>query len=190
MVSGHVHRFNCESCLFIDVRQLHREGRLSCHQSFPMAWKLGDESCGDILIRTEFDLVILRYQWKDAQDNSRWKLVEQEVPIAWTACALGGQRPWFVCNVFKSGVRCQRRAAKIYLGATPVFACRKCLCLSYASQNKTTRLRLISKAMKIRMRLGGNPNLCTPFPERPKGLHRSSYERLRKIHDDTDSRLS
>jgi hypothetical protein len=178
----------CENCLSIDVRQLHRDGRFMTPQSFPMAWKIGDEPCGEIQIQTELNVVILRFQCKDVE-TSKWNLVEQSVPITWTACALGGQRPWFVCDVLNSGVRCEHRVAKIYLGTSPVFACRHCQCLTYASQNKTTRLRLIGKAMKIRMKLSGSPNLCEPFPDRPKGLHRSTYERLRKIHDATESRL-
>jgi hypothetical protein len=125
-----------------------------------------------------------------AQSSAQFslKLVEQNVLITWTRCALGGRRPWFVCNSEdNSGTRCGRRAAKIYLGAYPVFACRCCQGLTYASQKQTPHLRLISKAMKIRMRLGGSPNLSGPFPDRPKGLHRKTYERLRKIHDAADS---
>jgi hypothetical protein len=181
------YRINCENCLCLDVRQLHREGRLLTLQSFPMAWNIDDKPYGGIQVQTGSDGVILRFQCKGLE-SSEWKLVEQNVPITWTGCALGGRRPWFVCNSEdNSGTRCSRRAAKIYLGAYPVFACRCCQGLTYASQKQTPHLRLISKAMKIRMRLGGSPNLFDPFPDRPKGLHRKTYERLRKIHDAADS---
>jgi hypothetical protein len=179
----------CENSLSIDVRQLHREGRLLTNQSFPMVWKTGDEACGEIRIETEPDVVILRFRCRVAE-SKEWNLVEQRIPITWTGCALGGQRPWFLCNVLSCGVLCKRRVAKIYLNASPIFSCRSCLGLKYASQLKTTHLRLIGKAMKIRMQLGGSPNLFAPFPERPKGLHRKNYERLRQIHDATVSRLS
>jgi hypothetical protein len=179
----------CENCVFIDVRQLHREGRLRTPQSFPMAWRIGDEPCGGIQIRTESKAVILRFQCQNAE-SSEWKIIEQNVPITWTECALGGRRPWFVCNFkLNSELRCRRRAAKIYLGAHPVFACRQCHRLSYASQRKPPHLRLIGKAMNIRLRLGGSPNLFDPFPDKPKGLHKSTYKRLRNIHDAAESRL-
>jgi hypothetical protein len=43
--------------------------------------------------------------------------------------------------------------------------------------------------MNIRLRLGGSPNLFDPFPDKPKGLHKSTYKRLRNIHDAAESRL-
>jgi hypothetical protein len=79
--------------------------------------------------------------------------------------------------------------AKIYLAGSFVFACRHCYGLAYASQFESAFRRDIAKAMKIRMRLGGSPNLFDPFPQKPKGLHKSTYERLRKIHDAAESRL-
>jgi hypothetical protein len=183
-------RATCEDCAYLDARQLHREGRLLTCQSFSYAWTRGGEAYGGINIRTDKNDVALQFRCKGPGDPD-WKLVDQTVSITWTECALGGHRPWFVCNFeINSGMRCQRRAAKIYLGGHPVFACRQCQRLSYASQNETSHLRLIGKAMKIRMRLGGSPNLFMPFPERPKGLHKRTYERLRKIHDAADSRLS
>jgi hypothetical protein len=36
----------------------------------------------------------------------------------------------------------------------------------------------ISRVQKIRMRLGGSANLLEPFPERPRGMRRSTYYRL------------
>jgi hypothetical protein len=189
MSRGRLRRRNvCEHCQSIDVRQLHREGRLLTYQSFPLSWKCGDEPLGSINVRTEPNVVLLRFQSRNAA-SSEWKLVEQNVPITWTACALGGQRPWFLCTAVIAGAHCGRRAAKIYLGGSAAFACRRCYGLAYASQSNSAFHRDIAKAMNIRMRLGGSPNLFDPFPNKPKGLHGSTYQRLRKIHDAAESRL-
>ncbi len=105
-------------------------------------------------------------------------LEEQRVPITWTACHLGGKRPWFVCSVYSNGRYCGRRAAVLY-GAGKLFACRRCYDLAYASQQETPMHRGIGQAQKIRMRLGGSANLCDPFPEKPKRMHWLTYLRLR-----------
>ena len=46
------------------------------------------------------------------------------------------------------------------------------------SQREIPRHRAISRAQKLRMRLGGSANLLEPFPERPRGMHRITYYRL------------
>jgi hypothetical protein len=128
-------------------------------------------------VRTEWDAVILIYRSR-SWGTSEWKSIEQRVPITWTACHLGGQRPWFVCSVYCNGRCCGRRAAVLY-GAGELFACRRCYGLAYASQQETPMHRGIGQAQKIRMRLGANANLCEPFPEKPKGMHWRTYLRLR-----------
>jgi hypothetical protein len=51
--------------------------------------------------------------------------------------------------------------------------------LAYESQQETPMQRGVSKAQKIRMRLGGTVNLFEPFPKKPKRMHRHTYLRLR-----------
>ena len=130
---------------------------------------------GSIRVRTEGDAVIYRSR---SCGTTEWKSIEQRVPITWTACHLGGQRPWFVCSVYRNGRYCGRRAAVLY-GAGELFACRRCYGLAYASQQETPMHRGISQAQKIRMELGGSANLCEPFPEKPKRMHWRRYLRLR-----------
>jgi hypothetical protein len=110
-----------------------------------------------------------------ADESGDWKRFDQRVPIALTWCHFGGHRSWFCCT----GRRCKRRVAMLYLGAAPVFACRACLGLTYASQTESPHFRNIGRSRKIRMLLGGTADLFDPFPEKPRGMHWRTYWRIR-----------
>jgi hypothetical protein len=166
----------CESCPSVDVRQWQRKGRLYPGQQFSWSWTRGAEPAGSIAVRVESDAVVLNYR-AESSGSGEWKSVQQRVPIRLTACHLGGQRPWFVCSVYCNGRCCGRRAAILYC-AGELFACRRCYDLSYASQRQTALHRGLEQARKIRMRLGGSADLLEPFPAKPKGMHRRTFQRL------------
>jgi hypothetical protein len=170
-------RNTCESCISIDVRRWHREGRLRAGQYFSSLWTRGGEPSGSIDVRTECDAAVLSYRSR-SWGGREWKPIEQRVPITWTACHFGGQRPWFVCAVYSNGRYCGRRVAVLY-GAGELFACRRCYGLAYESQQEIPMRRGVSQAQKIRMRLGGSVNLFAPFPEKPERMHWRTYLRLR-----------
>ena len=152
--------------LAIDVREWKRRGFLRRSQMFPVSWNRAGVPCGSISVRTESDAVVLIFR-SQHPGETEWKSTEQRVPILWTACHLGGRRPWFRCTVYSNGQYCGRRVAVLY-GAGDLFACRHCYGLGYASQQESPQSRLIRCSRKIRMRLGGGPDLLQPFPKRPR----------------------
>jgi hypothetical protein len=178
-------RLTCEDCNSIDVRRWHRERRLTAGQYFSWGWTRDGEPSGSISVRSESNAVVLIYRWRSYGETER-NAIEQRVPIAWTPCHFGGSRPWFRCSVYSGGRYCGRRAAKLY-GAGKLFACRRCYRLAYASQHEAARDRGLVRAQKIRIRLGGSPGMLHDFPEKPKGMHWRTYDRLRRAHDIAES---
>jgi hypothetical protein len=103
-------RPTCESCRSVDVREWKRRGFLSAGQSFPWFWNFQGVPCGSIFVRTEPDAVILTL-WSQNPRDKKGTLVEQPVPLTWTTCHVGGERPWFVCTLYSGGRYCWRRVA-------------------------------------------------------------------------------
>jgi hypothetical protein len=124
-------------------------------------------------VRTAADAVVLTFK-----GSSEWRPVDERVPLVWTKCHLGGARPWFRCIASVGDRPCGRPVAKLYLHKTPVFACRQCCGLAYASQREIPRHRAIRRAQKLRMQLAGSANLAEPLPERPRGMHRRTFYKL------------
>ena len=75
------------------------------------------------------------------------------------------------------GTGCGRRVAILY-GPGKYFLCRHCYDLRYESQRENKIYRALHRAQNIRERLGGSRSMLEPFPERPKGMHWSTYLRL------------
>ena len=169
-------RDTVESCRSIDVNRLHREGCLEPSWRGGWQWTQDGEKVASITLRAEDDRLCLSYRIRIA--GGEWEDVTEPVPIIRVPCRFGGIRPYFLCPGVVNGVACGRRVAKLY-GPGRYFLCRRCYRLAYASQSEDAWDRTLRKANKIRMRLGGDPGMAAPFPERPKGMWRRTYDRLR-----------
>ena len=137
-----------EASLSLDVRRLWRDGLLRPGRTFTWVWSCGGEWLASVGVEVETGTISLMYRWQPCR-ASEWRPARQRVPLAWTKCHLGGARCWFVCpQETGEGKRCGRRCAKLYLGDSPIFGCRLCHHLIYASQLQTPRDRAIAKARR------------------------------------------
>jgi hypothetical protein len=160
----------------IDVNRLQRSGAL--RPGLVVTLHHGEKVA--IKMITESDRVNLFYRVR-TDDYSRQ--VTGTVRVVRVRCRLGGTRPYFVCPGMVTGAggrrtACERRVAKLYFAGCD-FLCRQCAQLAYASQSEDRLSRSFRRAGKIRQRLGGDPDIAAPFPPKPKGMWRRTYERWR-----------
>jgi len=159
----------------IDIRKLKKWGSLQPGREGSLSWSRNGEKIASIGYRIEESRMILNYRHRP--DGGEWEPIEQTIPFERTSCNYGGQRTWFLCP------GCFRRVAVLYKPGKRFF-CRHCLDLAYATQHERPPLRLLTKAQKIRERLGAS--LCTDEPiwEKPKGMHWKTFERMKNKADE------
>jgi hypothetical protein len=168
-------RKKVEACRSIDVNRLHRDGCLKAGCCGSLQWTQGGERIGSINLRAEADRLHLRY--RVSIGGGDWEDTDETIGIVRIACRYGRTRPYFICPGVVKGTACGRRVAKLY-GPGRYFLCRHCYRLAYASQSEDVLNRSVRQANKIRQRLGGNAGMGAPFPPKPKGMWRRTYERL------------
>ena len=159
----------------IDVRRWKRDGLLTPHQSFGWQWSRHGEVVASIRVRTEPHRVMLTYRHRSGGGD--WKDESYPVYLDWTACNLGGQRPWFLCPTRG----CGRRVAILYGGG--IFACRHCYQLAYPSQREKAMDRAARRADRIRERLGWEGGVLNGEGWKPKGMHWRTFEKLTAEHE-------
>jgi hypothetical protein len=113
--------------------------------------------------------VVLKY--RAGRGGEELRDIEEAVWLDTKPCGFKGQRLQFICP------GCGRRIAELYPDGVH-FRCRKCCGFGYRSQRKGREARGLEKAAQIKQQLGGSGEYADPVPERPKGMHRRTYERL------------
>jgi hypothetical protein len=92
-----------------------------------------------------------------------------------------------VCPGAVKGVSCGRGVAKLYLKHR-YFLCRYCHDLTYTSRQDTGWYAALSRCQRIRQKLGGSVNMTEPLPDKPKGMHHRTYQRMlleyKKAHEE------
>jgi hypothetical protein len=127
-----------ESSVTLSIFRLNEWGLLKGWHHRLVTWTrtyaLGNttENSADLEIDAEADepYARLRYTITRYRDNST-EPYDYRIPLAKTACNLGGMRYWFCCP------QCGRRVGKIYRKPMgELFVCRVCNNLSYESRNE------------------------------------------------------
>ena len=168
----------------IDVLSWNRLGYLFRSRSFSWVWKRDGKDTASICVESGRDSVTLKYYFRSY--GGERSDVRQYVPLDWVPCRFGGERPWFLCHGLQNGRCCGRRVPYLY-GGGKLFACRHCYRLAYESQQEPARQRGLLKAQKIRERLGGNASMLDEFPNKPKGMHWRTYDRLQRRYEAADA---
>jgi hypothetical protein len=171
--SGNWYRWNTksktESQHRIDIRWLKKQKYIIPGLSGSLSWSSRGENTGSISFRMEENNMTLKYRHKPSRGE--WKDVEQVISFDQTFCNYGGYRKWFLCP------RCRKRVALLY-GAGKYFFCRHCYQLTYDSCNTSPLQRIFDRANKLKEKLGGHAGIDYPIPDRPKGMHWTTYNRI------------
>jgi hypothetical protein len=171
----------------LDVMKLSRAGYLANSTVGAWQWTYHDGTVASVGIGGGRDAVSLRYQHKSY--GADWRSVEQRVPIRWTPCRFGGERPWFICDVQANGVYCGRRVAKLY-GGGRLFACRHCYRLGYAVQRGGPMDQAHHNLARLHRKLNARyecPDL--PPPPKPKWMRWKTYNRIAQQIEQGQDRL-
>lgn len=152
-----------------DLAWLKSKKILGSNQWHSIDWSRGGRQTGSIRVAGVPGGLALSYRQR--RNGGEWQDVYEVVPLVATPTRFGGQRQWLMC------LGCRQRCRILYCGSH--FRCRRCHGLRYETQYEPAFARAATRALKIRERLGGKGGIDDPFPEKPKGMHWATYERLR-----------
>jgi hypothetical protein len=169
-------KHKAERCRSLDVNQLNRKGCLKPGHSGDWSWTRGGEGFGAINFKTEDARLVLSYNV--SQCGGDWEPVTQHVYLTSAGCHYGNTRPYFICPGTVSGRQCGRRVGKLF-SADKYFLCRRCYRIAYASQSEARYDRMLRRANKLRVALGGKPGTAHWIAQKPKGMWQRTYQRQR-----------
>ncbi|MGJ8610226.1 MAG: hypothetical protein ACSHWY_03975 [Octadecabacter sp.] len=139
-------------------------------------WSRDGEETGRIFYQMKADGFSLDY--KVRLYGGEWESIEQTIPVTYTDCNYGGGRPYFLCSGVVNGRHCGRRVGKLFAGGR-YFLCRHCYHIAYGSQSEPKYDRMLRRANKLRVALGGEAGTAHWIAPKPKGMRHRTYERKR-----------
>ncbi len=174
--SGRKRGKNCtDEMRQIDIRLLSRSGFLNAGMSYGWQWKRNGDVVASINLSVEADRVWFAYRQRER--SREWQDMRYPVSLERTACRFGGERVWWRCPA----TGCGRRVAILHGGS--VFACRHCHRLAYRCQRENDDDRATRRADTLRDKLKWEPGILNGEGGKPKGMHWSTFQRLKTQHD-------
>ena len=163
-----------EDCLAVDIRALRKGGHLR-RWGMPIAWGLYSATGNCI---AHVDLCVLdqtvEFDYQVRNRDGTFERRHRVAAIERTPCRFGGTRTWFLCPL----PECGRRVTTLYVADGEV-GCRHCHDLRYTSQCESVADRAMRRERRIRKKLGAGGDLTRPIVTKPKGMHWTTYRRLR-----------
>ena len=126
-----------------------------------VSWLRDRQEISSVSIERGHEAIVISYE---VREQTRSRVVIEEVLLVTTQCNLGGERFCLRCPT------CDRRTRAIFLVGPP-FQCRVCLDLRYESQKQWYGPRILTRGRRLADRLGGQGDAFS-FGPRPKGMHR------------------
>jgi hypothetical protein len=173
-----------EDCLAIDASRWMREGILrdGVVRSGLRQW--GASGQWSIAYQADASVLTVRLRYTIKNSGERF---DYPISLQTTEPRFGGLRWWFTCPLSTGDKRCARRVRKLFLPpGCKYFGCRYCYSLTYQSRREDAASRALTKAQKIRVRLGGDGSIGPLFPARPKGMRNWTYVRLKAEADEAE----
>lgn len=165
-------RSTVEQHLRLKIPYLQSRGLLNDKSQEDCVWRKGQTVLGRIRVAGGHDRLVI-----SVLDGGGGVVGQsREVRLARRPLPFGGARSYFLCPGITPGSPCDRRVLHLYLAGDQV-VCRHCVQLPYASQREPELVRAVRRGDRIRARLGGQTGWALPFPERPKGMWRRTYDR-------------
>jgi hypothetical protein len=165
-----------EECRSLNVNCFRREGGQTLGKTGDWMWSRNGEEIARIGFKAEDGRLVLDYRVR--LNGGEWEPITQHIRITHVDCHYGGQRPYFNCPGVVNERHCGRRVGKLFSGGK-YFLCRHCYRIAYSSQSEPRCDRMLRRANKLRMALGGEPGTAYRIAPKPKGMWQRTYQRHR-----------
>jgi len=163
-----------EDCRSIDIYRMKRYGCLTPGMRGNWVWSRDHNEIARIGYHCTEGGLELDYRVRVL--GGEWEPIKQNIPLVHSDCNYGGKRTYARCPGVVNGKHCGRRVGKLFAGGR-YFLCRHCNRLAYGSQSEQRYDRMLRRANKLRLALGGEPGTAHRVAPKPKGMWHRTYQR-------------